>query len=110
MYWYIVDIYLFVFMVIIYLFIFTYFFWERGREGERGGEKQQCVVAPHMPPTGDLANSPGMCPDWELNWWIFGFQAHAQSTELHNQGYGDFFFIGKTSIVYRKERSRTLGC
>ena len=33
------------------LFIFK----ERGREGEREGEKCQCVVASHVPPTGDLA-------------------------------------------------------
>ena len=40
---------------------------ERGREGEREAEKHQCVVVSHMPPTGDLALNPGMCPDWELN-------------------------------------------
>ena len=52
------------FLKMFYLFIFT----ERGREGERGGEKHQCVVASHAPPTGNLACNPGMCPDWELNW------------------------------------------
>ena len=45
--------------------IFIYFFREMGREGEREGEEHQCVVASHMPHTGDLARSPGMCPDWE---------------------------------------------
>ena len=29
-----------------------YLFLERGREGEREGEKHQCVVASHTPPTG----------------------------------------------------------
>ena len=46
-----------------YLFVFR----ERGKEGEREGEKQQCVVASHVPPTGVLAcalGNPGMCPDW----------------------------------------------
>ena len=38
---------------------------ERERDGEREGEKYQCVVASRMPPTGDLAGNPGMCPDWE---------------------------------------------
>ena len=38
-----------------------------GRKGEREGEKHQCVLASHMPPSGDLANKPGMCPDWESN-------------------------------------------
>ena len=36
-------------------------------EGERKGEKHQCVVASHMAPTGDLARNPGMYPDWEWN-------------------------------------------
>ena len=47
-----------------YLFIFR----ERGREGEREGEKHQRVVASHVVPTGDLACNPGMCPDWESHW------------------------------------------
>ena len=47
-----------------YLFIFT----ERGREGEREGEKQQCVVASHVVPTGDLDLNPGLCADWESSW------------------------------------------
>ena len=41
-----------------YLFIFR----EQGREGERKGEKHQCVVASCAPPTGDLGCNPGMCP------------------------------------------------
>ena len=45
------------------LFIFR----ERGKEGEREEEIHQCVVASCMPPAGDLACNPGMCPDWELN-------------------------------------------
>ena len=47
----------------------------------RKGEKHQCVVASHAPPTGDLTCNPGMCPDWESNWGPFGSQAGAQSTE-----------------------------
>ena len=46
---------------------FIYLFLERGRKGEREGEKHQCVVASHVPLTGDLACNQGMCPDWELN-------------------------------------------
>ena len=34
-----------------------------------------------MPPTGDLACNPGMCPDWESNWRPFGLQAGTQPTE-----------------------------
>ena len=44
-----------------------YLFLERGREGEREGEKHQYVVASSAPPTGDLAYNPGMYPDWETN-------------------------------------------
>ena len=39
--------------LIFYLFIFR----ERGREGEREGEKHQCVVVSHAPHTGDLAHN-----------------------------------------------------
>ena len=71
-----------VFFLRFYLFIFR----ERGREGERAGEKHQCVIAPHVPPTGDLACNPVMCPGWELNQGHFGSQASAQSTEPHQPG------------------------
>ena len=64
------------------LFIFR----ERGREGEREGEKHQCVVASCVPSTGDLASNPGMCPDWESNLRPFGSQASAQPTEPHQLG------------------------
>ena len=47
-------------------------FRERVREGEREGEKHQCVVDSRAPPNGDLACNPGMCPDWELNRRPFG--------------------------------------
>ena len=43
-------------------------FREKGKEGEREGEKHHCVVVSYTPPTGDLALNWGMCPDWELNW------------------------------------------
>ena len=37
-----------------------FFFGQREWEGEREGEKHQCVVASHAPPTGDLACNPEM--------------------------------------------------
>ena len=70
------------FLKIFYLFIFR----ERGREGERG-EKHQCVVTSRVPPTGDLAHNPGMCPDWELNRRSFGSQVSTQSTEPYQPGH-----------------------
>ena len=49
------------FLLRFYLFIFR----ERGRGGEREGEKH--LVASCAPPTGDPACNPGMCSDWESN-------------------------------------------
>ena len=57
-----------------------------GVEGEKEGEKHQCVVASCMSPTGDPAPNPGMCPDWEQNQRPFDLQAGAQSTEPHQPG------------------------
>ena len=37
-------------------------FLESGEGKEEEGEKHQCVVASHAPPTGDLAQNPGICP------------------------------------------------
>ena len=51
----------FFFFIKIFLFLF------RQGKGGREGEKHQCVVASHMPPTGDLACNPGTCPDRESN-------------------------------------------
>ena len=67
-----------------FLKIFIYlFFRQSGREGEREGEKHQCVVASCTSPAGDLAHNPGMCPDWKTNWRPFGSQAGTQSIEPH---------------------------
>ena len=46
---------------------FCFFFRKRRREGEREGEKYQCVVVSHIPPAGDLVHNPNMCPDWDSN-------------------------------------------
>ena len=74
---------------------FIYLFIERGEGREREGKKQQCVVASHTPPTGDLAHNPGMCPDWESNRRPFGFQAGTQSIEPHHPGLMDVSYIKK---------------
>ena len=62
-------------------------------EGEREGEKHQCVVASQVSPTGDLAHNPGMCPDWESNQQPFGSQASAKSTEPHQPGHSIMDYI-----------------
>ena len=53
--------------------------FREGKGEEREGEKHQCVVTSHAPPTGDLARNQDMCPDWELNRQPFGLQASIQS-------------------------------
>ena len=67
-------------------FIYLFIFRERGREGEREGEKHQWMVASQASPTGDLTHNPGVCPDWESNRRPFGSKACAQSTEPHQPG------------------------
>ena len=62
-------------------------------EGEREGEKHQRVVASCVPPTGDLAFNPGMCPDWETNLQPFGLQVGTQITELHQPGLNGVFCL-----------------
>ena len=76
------DIILLSVFLIFYLFICR----EKGRDGEREGEKHQCVVASPTPPIRDLTCNPGMCPDWDFSRQHFGLQAHTQSTELHQPG------------------------
>ena len=63
-----------------------FIFRQRGKEGERKGEKHQCMVASRVPLTRDLACNPGMCPDWEISQHPFGLQAGAKSTEPHPSG------------------------
>ena len=68
-------------------------FSERGREGEKKGErgeKHQCVVASHMPLTGDLACNPGMCPDWEWNQQTLWFAGRLALNPLSHTSQGYF--------------------
>ena len=44
--------------------LFIYLFLKRREGREKEGEKHPCVVAFHMPPTGDMAHNPGTGPDW----------------------------------------------
>ena len=47
------------------------------------------MVASGVPPAGDLACNPGMCPDGESNRRPFGLQVGAQSTEPQQPGLSD---------------------
>ena len=83
-----VLIFFFNFIFRFYLFIF------RDRKGgrKRGRKALMCERyidwLPLKPPTKDLPHNPGMCPDWELNWWLFGLQVQVgtQPTEPHQPG------------------------
>ena len=94
---YLLQIHAFYFPNFIYLFLIR----ERGREGEKEGEKHQYVVASWVPSTGDLACNPGTCPGWESNWWPFGLQTDTQSTEPHQPGmHLQNFFVTSSQISF----------
>ena len=82
-----------------FLKILFILFLKKGREGEREGEKHQCVAASHVPPTGNLAHNPGMCPDWESNWSPFDLQASTQSTEPHQSGLTAYLFTSASILL-----------
>ena len=58
-------------------FLFIHSFLESGRERRREGAKHQCMVGSRAPPIRDLACNPGMCLDWELNWWLWFAGPHS---------------------------------
>ena len=59
-----------------------------------------------MPPTGDLALNPGMCPEWELNHQPLGLQARAQSTGPHQPGHCYLIFKIQFSLKKNKEQQQ----
>ena len=70
---------------------FIYLLLERGKWREKKREKNISVrdnelVAYRLPPAGDLACNPGMCPDRDQNQQPFSSQAGNQFTEPHNPG------------------------
>ena len=77
--------------------IFIYLFLEKGREGEREGERHQCVVAFRTSRTGDLVRDPGICSRLGIEPATLWFSARTQSTELHQPGPKLFF---KILIIY----------
>ena len=82
---------------------FIYLFLDRGEGKEKEGEKHQCAVASHTPPTGDLTwpAIQALCPDWESNWQPFGSQAGTQFTEPHRPE-KDLYFLYKELLQTNK--------
>ena len=76
------------------LFIFR----ERGKEEEREGEKHQCVVASRMPPIGDLAQHPGMCPDWESTGDPLVLRLALNPLSHTSQGWRWFLYKGGSGV------------
>ena len=66
----------FFFIYLFYLFIFR----------EREGEKQQCVLASCVRPTGGPGPKPRHVPQLGIELATLWFTARAQSTELHQPG------------------------
>ena len=62
---------------------FIYLLLERGEGREKETKMSTCGCLSYAGATGDLARSPGLCPDWELNWQPFSLQARTQCTEAH---------------------------
>ena len=60
---------------------FIYLFLERGEGRNRRRETSMLPLA--LAPTGDPACNPGMCPDWESSWRLFGSQVGTQPTDPH---------------------------
>ena len=87
-------------VILIFFRFYLFIFRESGREGGREGEKHQCVVASHTPtPTGDLAQNPGICPDWKSNWKPFTLHAGTQFTEPHHPKLTQSFWMWLTQYT-----------
>ena len=72
-----------------------------------GRKKHPCVVASHMPPTGDRARNLGTCSDWESNQQPFGLQVSTQSTEPHQLRLP---YIPQCLMFYLEIISNSLSC
>ena len=89
---------------------FIYLFLERGEGRKKKRERNINVweihwsVVSRMSPTGDLAClacNPGMCPDWETNWWPFSSQVRTRPTEPHQPGL-PYFLINDAFIDFNE--------
>ena len=65
---------------------------------------------PHMPPTVDLACSPGTCPDQGPNWQLFSVWEDTHPTEPHQSGQHSLFLLIQESIFECNEVRMALSC
>ena len=72
--------------LIFFLRFYLLVFRESGMEGDRDGEKHQCVVASFTAPTGGPACNPDIGSDWESNQQPFGSQTTLNPLSYTSQG------------------------
>ena len=72
--------------VYIYLFLKFLFIFREGKGRRKRGRETSVCGCLLCAPTGDLANNPGMGPDWESNQGLFDSQAGAQPLSHTSQG------------------------
>ena len=72
---------------------------DRGEGREKERERNINVWLPLMSPRGSGPHNPGVCPDQELNWWPFGLQTSAQSTEPHQLGLNESSYFCSPQIL-----------
>ena len=93
------------FCYFIFLKILFILFLDRGERREKERERNINVwLLLECHPTRDLACNPGMCSDWEVNWWPFGSQGSPQSIELHQPG-PVILFVHPISTVHTSTQS-----
>ena len=97
------DLTILIYFSFYFLRFYLFTFRGRWREGEREGEKLQCVVASCVPLTGDLVLNPGMCFDWELNWQPFRFAGwcsihFATPARVHHSHFQNKIYIKEKTV------------
>ena len=97
------DLFLNSIVPLIYLFFIFflrfYLFLERGREGGREGEKNQCVVSSLTLPLGIWPATQACALDWESNRQPFDLQAGTQPLSHVSQGSMSYLSILITSVL-----------
>ena len=78
-------------------FLRFYLFLDRGEGREKEKERNIDQLPLTHTPNRGLAYNPGMCPDWESNWWPFSLQDDAQPTEPNQPGQFTVAFNSQTN-------------
>ena len=79
---------------------FIYLYLERGEGREKERERNISVFASHVAPSGHLARTPGMCPDWESNQQHLDSQPMLNPLSYTSQGRFPILNIGSILIFF----------